>query len=65
MDPDDPRSRHVDHFFDVVAQLHPRAFVMENVKALAASPRWAAVRERLLERATVLGYERSLFVLNA
>jgi DNA (cytosine-5)-methyltransferase 1 len=65
MDPDDPRSRHVDHFFDVVAQLHPRAFVMENVKALAASPRWAAVRERLLERATALGYEHSLFVLNA
>jgi DNA (cytosine-5)-methyltransferase 1 len=65
MDPDDPRSRHVDHFFDVVAHLRPRAFVMENVKALAASPRWAGVRERLLERATVLGYERSLFVLNA
>jgi DNA (cytosine-5)-methyltransferase 1 len=29
------------------------------------SQRWAATRERLLERATVLGYERSLFVLNA
>jgi DNA (cytosine-5)-methyltransferase 1 len=65
MDPDDPRSRHVDHFFDVVAHLRPRAFVMENVKALAVSPRWAGVRERLLERATELGYERSLFVLNA
>jgi DNA (cytosine-5)-methyltransferase 1 len=65
MDPDDPRSRHVDHFFDVVAHLRPRAFVMENVKALAKSPRWAAVRARLLERADALGYERSLFVLNA
>ncbi|MFZ2051071.1 MAG: DNA cytosine methyltransferase [Solirubrobacteraceae bacterium] len=65
MDPDDPRSQHVDHFFDVVARLDPRAFVMENVKALAASPRWADVRERLLERATALGYARSLIVLNA
>jgi DNA (cytosine-5)-methyltransferase 1 len=65
MDPDDPRSQHVNHFFDVVAHLQPRAFVMENVKALAASPRWAAVRRRLLERATALGYEHSLFVLNA
>jgi DNA (cytosine-5)-methyltransferase 1 len=65
MDPSDPRSEHVDHFFDVVARLRPRAFVMENVKALGTSPRWAAVRERLLARATALGYERELFVLNA
>ncbi len=65
MDPEDPRSRHVDHFLDIVARLRPRAFVMENVKALAVSDRWAATRERLLERATVLGYERSLFMLNA
>jgi len=65
MDPSDPRSEHVDHFFDVVARLQPRAFVMENVKALGASPRWSPVRERLLDRATALGYERELFVLNA
>jgi DNA (cytosine-5)-methyltransferase 1 len=65
MDPDDPRSQHVDHFFEVVARLDPRAFVMENVKALAASPRWTDVRERLLERATALGYACSLIVLNA
>lgn len=65
MNPDDPRSQHVDHFFDVVERLQPRAFVMENVKALGESPRWAFVRERLLSRATALGYERRLFVLNA
>lgn len=65
MDPEDPRSRHVDHFFDVVQGIAPRAFVMENVKALAESPRWAAVRKRLLARATALGYEPQLFVLNA
>lgn len=65
MDPDDPRSEHVDHFFDVVERLSPRAFVMENVKALGASPRWAPVRERLLVRAAALGYECELFLLNA
>jgi DNA (cytosine-5)-methyltransferase 1 len=65
MDPHDPRSRHVDHFFDVVEHLCPRAFVMENVKALAASPHWVAIRERLLDRARELGYERDLFLLNA
>lgn len=65
MNPRDPRSQHVNHFFDVVERLRPRAFVMENVKALAASPRWANIRERLLDRAAHLGYERDLFVLNA
>jgi DNA (cytosine-5)-methyltransferase 1 len=65
MDPDDPRSRHVEHFFDVVEQLRPRAFVMENVKALAVNSRWAPVRERLFSRVTALGYRHELFLLNA
>jgi DNA (cytosine-5)-methyltransferase 1 len=65
MDPTDPRSQHVEHFLDVVEALQPRAFVMENVKALARSPRWAAVRDRLLDRASGLGYERDLLLLNA
>lgn len=65
MDPDDPRSRHVDHFLDIVEMLQPRAFVMENVKALALSSRWEEVRGRLLARAKKLGYNHSLFVLNA
>ena len=65
MDPRDPRSRHVDHFLDVVERLRPRAFVMENVKALGVSPRWVGTRQRLLDRAAALGYERSLLLLNA
>lgn len=65
MDPGDPRSRHVDHFFDIVEALQPRALVMENVKALGASPRWERIRTRLLERADSLGYRCSVFVLNA
>jgi DNA (cytosine-5)-methyltransferase 1 len=65
MDPSDPRSRHVDHFLDIVEMLQPRAFVMENVKALALSARWGDVRERLRARTKKLGYNHSLFVLNA
>lgn len=65
MDPDDPRSRHVNHFLDVVEQQAPSAFVMENVKALATNARWSAIRESLVSRAEELGYETRLFVLNA
>jgi DNA (cytosine-5)-methyltransferase 1 len=65
MNPNDPRSRHVLHFLDVVEQFAPRGFVMENVKALAASPRWRALRDELLTRARSLGYQTRIFVLNA
>lgn len=65
MDPEDPRSRHVEHFLDVVARSTPRAFVMENVKALAVNTRWAPLRERLVSRAEALGYRCTLLVLDA
>jgi DNA (cytosine-5)-methyltransferase 1 len=62
---DDPRSRHVFHFLEVVEQLSPRAFVMENVKALGTNPRWAPLRDTLRARAEGLGYATELMVLNA
>lgn len=65
MDPDDPRSRHVFSLIDAVAALRPRAFVLENVKALAVAPRWSAVRDELARRAKALGYETELLLLNA
>jgi DNA (cytosine-5)-methyltransferase 1 len=65
MDPHDPRSEHVRHFLDVVEELEPRAFVMENVKALAVNERWAGIRDGLLERAEELGYNAELFIVNA
>lgn len=65
MDPQDPRSAHVRAFMDLVAQFSPRAFVMENVKALAVSKRWSAVREDLVRTARTLGYQVDLFLLNA
>ena len=65
MDPDDPRSQHVHAFLDVVEALSPRAFCLENVKALAESSRWETVRDGLRRRAIELEYEVELFVLNA
>jgi len=65
MDPDDPRSRHVFRLLDVVEELEPSAFVLENVKALGASPRWEPIRERLVRRAAELGYATRLVILNA
>lgn len=65
MDPDDPRSKHVHCFLDMVERLEPRAFCMENVKALAENPRWAPTRDALLQRARELEYQVELLVLNA
>jgi DNA (cytosine-5)-methyltransferase 1 len=66
MNPDDPRSTHVDRFLDLVEHVDPRGFVMENVKSLATSSRWSAVRAQLQERAQgSLRYRTSLITLNA
>jgi DNA (cytosine-5)-methyltransferase 1 len=63
--PDDPRSRHVRTFLDIVAELQPRAFVMENVKNLAVNDRWSDLIDALLGRAEAAGYTTRIFVLNA
>lgn len=65
MDPDDKRSRLVFSFCNVVAQVQPRAFVMENVKALGINPRWAAIRNELIHRFQSMGYSTNMVVLNA
>lgn len=65
MDPRDPRSRHVWTFLDVIAGVRPRAFVMENVKALALNRRWSGLVDQLVERAEDLGFVTALFVLSA
>ena len=65
MNPQDPRSVHVFHLVDVAARLKARAFVLENVKALATSKRWAAVRDALIDHAHAQGYSTQLLVLNA
>ncbi len=65
MDPDDTRSRLIFTFLDAVEIVRPRAFVMENVKALGVLARWESVRKRYLERAKALGYDCVPFLLDA
>ncbi len=65
MDPDDPRSQLLWAFMRVVALTQPRAFVCENVKALAVLDKWAGMRQRLFRLADDLGYSYKLVVLNA
>lgn len=64
-DPDDLRSQLIWEFADVVELVRPKAFVMENVKALAEMAVWEPVRERYLERMDGLGYDVRPFLLNA
>lgn len=64
MDGSDPRSQHVHRFLDVVEQVRPRVFVMENVAALAENSRWEAVIRSLAARAS-RHYRVHLAVLNA
>lgn len=64
MDPNDPRSRHVFDFLGLVAKVKPRAFVMENVAALARNKRWAEIIAKLKDAAK-LDYKVELIVLNA
>ena len=65
MDPDDERSKLIFTFLDVVEKVKPRAFVMENVKALGVLEKWEPIRKKYLDRASKLGYLCAPFVLNA
>lgn len=64
MDPNDPRSALMSSYFDAVDAVQPRAFICENVKALASLNRWEEVRKNLLERASDK-YHVRLMVLKA
>ncbi len=65
MDESDPRSRHVFHLLKVADAVEAHGFVLENVKALAASPRWTPIRDELIKRAEALGFTTKLVLLNA
>lgn len=66
MDPNDERSKLIFSFMDVVEAVKPKAFVLENVKALAVLGKWEPVRKALLERAKSLGFDfAEIVVLNA
>lgn len=65
MDRSDPRSQLVFSFAEVIESVRPRAFVMENVKALASLEKFALIRQQLIERFTKAGYAVTVTTLNA
>lgn len=65
MDPHDPRSQHIWTFADIVKQIQPKAFVMENVKALGQLTKWKPLREELLSLFKAAGYMVNYVILNA
>jgi len=65
MDPNDSRSELLWTFLDVVQLLRPKAFVCENVKALAALEKWSPIRQKFLQTAHSLGYGCSYCIVNA
>jgi DNA (cytosine-5)-methyltransferase 1 len=65
MDVNDIRSELVYTFMDIVDDMEPRAFVMENVKSLATNRKFARIRRRLLQRADQMNYQTEIVVLNA
>lgn len=65
MNPDDVRSQLIWSFLKAVEVIKPRAFVMENVKALATIKKWKDVREKYISQAKDMGYGCIPFIINA
>lgn len=65
MDADDERNRLIRDFISFVGVVRPRAFVCENVKALAFLSRWRRIRERLIQTAEAMDYDTALVILNS
>lgn len=65
MDLNDPRSELVFTYMDALRRLKPRAFVLENVKALATLAKFRPIRERLLREARDAGYDAGLYIVRA
>lgn len=65
MDLNDPRSELVFTYMQALRQLKPRAFVLENVKALASLDKFRPIRERLLREAQAAGYNVALTIVKA
>lgn len=65
MDPNDPRSKLIFSFCNVVETVKPKAFVMENVKALGALAKFEETRKALISRFQKAGYTVTLHILNS
>lgn len=65
MDVNDPRSELVFTFMEALRRVRPKAFVLENVKALAILAKFRPIRERLLRESRAAGYNVELKVVRA
>lgn len=65
MDENDERSKLIWSYVKAIETVNPKAFIMENVKALAVLDRWASVRYALMRKFMDLGYSVNFIVLNA
>lgn len=65
MNPNDERNKLIFAFLEAVKLIKPKAFVMENVKALATLIKWKEARDKYIATAATLGYICFPFVLNA
>lgn len=65
MDLNDPRSKLVFSFCDVVETIKPKAFIMENVKSLGKLEKFKPIRDEISQRMSNAGYCVSMVILNA
>lgn len=65
MDAGDPRSQLIFSYCQAIETIKPKAFIMENVKALMVLERFSNVRDELLKRFDTAGYEVTMHLLNA
>ena len=65
MNPEDPRSKLIFSFCQAVEKIKPKAFVMENVKALGSLAKFEEIRNVLIARFQKAGYKVTLHTLNA
>jgi len=65
MDPNDPRSKHIWTFAELISQIQPNAFIMENVKALGTLKKWEPLRKSLIQKFRDSGYATNFVVLNS
>jgi DNA (cytosine-5)-methyltransferase 1 len=65
MDPNDERSKLIWEYMKAVEIVRPKAFVMENVKALGKLTKWEDVRTEIVKQAQDLGYSCEYVILNS
>ncbi len=65
MNLNDPRSELVFTYMNALRILKPKAFILENVKALAVLEKFHHIRERLIREARALGYHTDIMIVKS